>query len=213
MVSTNSHPAIIGSLFVIAAPSGAGKTSLISALLENSDSIQVSISHTTRVARTGEQDGVHYNFTAIEKFKEMIVNQDFLEYAEVFDNFYGTSRQSLEKQLASGNDVILEIDWQGARQVKKVIPDCVGIFIMPPSKQALKERLTGRATDSDDVIERRMADAVSEMRHYDEFDYLLINDDFEQALAELETVIKSQQFSLSQQKQNLFNKLADLVEK
>jgi len=213
MVSTNSHSVTMGSLFVIAAPSGAGKTSLISALLENSDSIQLSISHTTRAARTGEQDGVHYNFTTIEKFKEMIVNQDFLEYAEVFDNFYGTSRQSLEKQLASGNDVILEIDWQGARQVKKVIPDCVGIFIMPPSKQALKERLTGRATDSDDVIERRMADAVSEMRHYDEFDYLLINDDFEQALAELETVIKSQQFSLSQQKQNLFNKLADLVEK
>ncbi|MFV2060689.1 MAG: guanylate kinase, partial [Gammaproteobacteria bacterium] len=192
---------------------GAGKTSLIAALLAKTENIQLSISHTTRQSRPGEQDGVHYHFTAIETFQEMIKNDDFLEYAKVFDNFYGTSRHSLEQQLATGSDVILEIDWQGARQVKKVIPDCVGIFIMPPSRQALKERLTGRATDSEAVIERRMSDAVSEMSHYHEFDYLLINDDFEQALQELEIVLKSQQFRISMQKQNLSNILADLVEK
>jgi len=202
-----------GSLFVIAAPSGAGKTSLIAALLEKTDSVELSVSHTTRVARAGEKDGVHYHFTPIDKFKEMVKNDDFLEHAQVFDNFYGTSRQSLEKQLAAGKDVILEIDWQGARQVKNDIPDCVGIFIMPPSKQALQERLTARATDSEEIIARRMADAVSEMSHYGEFDYLLVNDNFEQALAELQTVIESQKYRLSQQKLNLSNKLADLVEK
>jgi guanylate kinase len=213
MVSTNSQKNKKGSLFVIAAPSGAGKTSLIAALLEKTNTIQLSISHTTRAARPGEQDGVHYHFTAIDKFQEMIKNNDFLEYAQVFDNFYGTSRHSLEEQLATGNDVILEIDWQGARQVKKVISDSVGIFIMPPSKQALKDRLTGRATDSDEVIARRMSDAVSEMSHYHEFDYLLINDDFEQALSELQVVIQSQQYRMSMQVLNLSNKLADLVEK
>jgi guanylate kinase len=201
-----------GSLFVIAAPSGAGKTSLISALLEKNSDIQLSISHTTRQARPGEQDGVNYHFTAKETFQSMIESDDFLEHAQVFDNFYGTSRQSLEQQLASGNDVILEIDWQGARQVKKVIPDCIGIFIMPPSKQALLERLTGRGTDSEEIIKRRMADAVNEMSHYDEFDYLIINDNFDQALKQLELVIQSQNFRIGLQKLNLSNKLAELVE-
>jgi len=214
-VSTNkpdTGTGLSGSLFVIAAPSGAGKTSLIAALLKNANTVQLSISHTTRAPRPGEQDGVHYHFTSIEKFKEMVKSDDFLEYAQVFDNLYGTSRQSLEQQLTTGNDVILEIDWQGARQVKDVIPDCVGIFILPPSKQALLERLTGRGTDSEAVIARRMSDAVNEMRHYHEFDYLLINDDFEQALDELRVVIESQKFRLSVQKLNLSNKLADLVE-
>ncbi len=209
-MSTNKRTT--GSLFVIAAPSGAGKTSLIAALLEKRNTIQLSISHTTRQSRPGELDGVHYHFTAKDKFMKMIESDDFMEYAQVFTNFYGTSRHSLEQQLATGNDVILEIDWQGARQVKKVIPESVGIFILPPSKQALHERLTARGQDAETVIARRMADAVSEMSHYHEFDYLLINDDFEQTLAELELVIQSQKYRMFVQKLNLSNKLADLVE-
>ncbi len=210
MVATNSRPQ--GSLFVIAAPSGAGKTSLIAALLEKTDNIQLSVSHTTRASRPGEVDGQHYHFTAKEQFLKMIDNDEFLEHAEVFDNFYGTSRQSLQQQLASGHDVILEIDWQGARQVKISIPDCIGIFILPPSKQALQDRLVGRATDSDEIIARRMSDAVNEMRHYSEFDYLIINDGFELALQELQLVISSQKYRISQQMKNLSNKLTDLVE-
>ncbi len=202
-----------GSLFVIAAPSGAGKTSLIAALLQKSNTIQLSVSHTTRQPRDGEVDGQHYHFSSQTDFQEMVENDDFLEYAQVFDNFYGTSRQALEQQLATGNDVILEIDWQGARQVKKLIPNCVGIFIMPPSKQALQQRLTGRGQDSDEIINRRMADAVNEMSHYAEFDYLIINDDFEQALSELELVIAAQKYRMTLQKLNLCNKLAELVAK
>ncbi len=210
MASTNSQQQ--GSLFVIAAPSGAGKTSLIAALLEKTDSIQLSVSHTTRASRAGEVNGMHYHFTPKQQFQKMIDNDDFLEHAEVFGNFYGTSRQSLTDQLATGHDVILEIDWQGARQVKTTIPDCIGIFIMPPSKQALHDRLVGRATDSEEIIARRMSDAVNEMSHYSEFDYLIINDDFDQALQELQLVISSQKYRISQQKQNLSNKLSDLVE-
>ncbi len=202
-----------GSLVVIAAPSGAGKTSLIAALLQKSNTIQLSVSHTTRQPRDAEVDGQHYHFSSQTDFQKMVKNDDFLEYAQVFGNFYGTSRQALEQQLATGNDVILEIDWQGARQVKKLMPNCVGIFIMPPSKQALQQRLTGRGQDSDEIINRRMADAVSEMSHYDEFDYLIINDDFERALSELELVIGAQQYRMTLQQLNLCNKLAELVAK
>ncbi|VAX01666.1 Guanylate kinase [hydrothermal vent metagenome] len=202
-----------GSLFVIAAPSGAGKTSLIAALLQKVDSIQLSVSHTTRSPREGEVDGEHYHFSQQADFQKMIQNESFLEYAQVFDNYYGTSRQALEQQLATGKDVILEIDWQGARQVKKLMSDCVGIFILPPSKQALHERLTGRGQDNEQIISRRMAGAVSEMSHYGEFDYLIINDNFEQALQELEVVITAQNYRMALQKLNLGNKLTELVAK
>lgn len=178
-----------GTLYIFAAPSGAGKTSLVKALLETADNIEVSVSHTTRAPRPGEVDGVNYHFVDVTAFQAMAARGDFLEHAQVFDNFYGTARANIEQRLAAGVDVILEIDWQGARQVRTQFPDSIGVFILPPSRPALEERLRGRGQDGEEVIARRMRDAVSEISHYAEFDYLVINDDFSTALAELAAIV------------------------
>ncbi len=178
-----------GTLYIISAPSGAGKTSLVKALLESTDDIIVSVSHTTRAPRTGEVDGKDYHFTDVETFREMIGAGAFLEHAQVFDNFYGTSRSSTLDLMARGVDVILEIDWQGAQQVREKMPEAVSIFILPPSRQELEKRLRGRGTDADEVIARRLGEAVTEMGHYQEFDYLVFNDDFDTALSELRAIV------------------------
>lgn len=177
-----------GKLFVISAPSGAGKSSLVSALCERDANIQVSVSHTTRAARPGEEDGVNYNFTDIETFEAGIQSSVFLEYAKVFDNYYGTSSDWVKGQLAKGVDVILEIDWQGAQQIRKQVPECTSIFILPPSVEALEQRLNNRGQDEADVIARRMKDAQSEMSHWHEFEYVVINDAFSTALDELHAI-------------------------
>ncbi len=178
-----------GTLYIISAPSGAGKTSLVKALLKETPGITVSVSHTTRKPRPGETDGVEYHFVDVETFRAMVGDGAFLEHAQVFDNFYGTSRSAALDLLKRGTDVILEIDWQGARQVRAMIPGAVSIFILPPSHNALDERLRGRGQDGEEVIARRMRDAISEMTHYAEFDYLVINDQFEQALLDLQAII------------------------
>jgi guanylate kinase len=178
-----------GTLYIISAPSGAGKTSLVKALLQQTAALTVSVSHTTRAPRPGEVAGQDYHFTDPDTFRGMIEGQAFLEHAQVFDNFYGTARASVLELLAQGLDVILEIDWQGAQQVRQKMPAAVSIFILPPSRAALEQRLRGRNTDSEEVIARRMRDAISEMSHYREFDYLVFNDDFDTALGELRAVI------------------------
>ena len=188
------------SLFVISAPSGAGKTSLVSALLQQTDDIQVSISHTTRPMRPGEEDGVNYHFVSREGFEEQLTAGRFLEHAEVFGNYYGTSRDWVEQKLADGVDVILEIDWQGAQQIRQLI-DCTSIFILPPSVETLRQRLTQRGQDDETVINRRMAEAQAEISHYSEADYLIINDDFSTALTELHALIISQRMEMARQQQ------------
>ncbi|MFP5382804.1 MAG: guanylate kinase [Gammaproteobacteria bacterium] len=178
-----------GTLFVIAAPSGAGKTSLVKALVEATENIAVSVSHTTRAQRPGEVDGVNYHFIDRDGFGQLIAQGDFLEQAEVFGNLYGTSKRWVEDTLRHGRDVILEIDWQGAQQVRRLIPDAVGIFILPPSRETLRERLVGRSTDAAEVIERRLAQAAEDMAHFAEFDYVIINDVFNRALDDLKAVV------------------------
>ncbi len=178
-----------GNLFIIAAPSGAGKTSLVNELLKRDSRLVLSISHTTRAARPGEIDGQHYHFVSETDYQKMVKNGDFMEHAQVFDHFYGSSRNSVTLQLEAGLDVILEIDWQGARQVQSVFPDSCLIFIIPPSLETLRERLTGRGQDSASVIQRRMRDAQAEISHWAEFDHLVVNDDFDTALEELLTII------------------------
>lgn len=188
-----------GTLFIVSAPSGAGKTSLVRELIESLDGIRVSVSHTTRAQRRGEVDGVNYHFVSIAEFEAMISRGEFFEYAQVFDNFYGTSRSAVEALLKAGQDVILEIDWQGAQQVREQVPDSVSIFILPPSCEELERRLANRGTDAHATIARRMRDAVSEMSHYDEYDYLVINDDFTTALRELQSLVIAQRLSLARQ--------------
>lgn len=200
-----------GNLFIISAPSGAGKTSLVSALLEQSDGIQVSVSHTTRPMRPGENDGVNYNFVTVEQFEALIAQGDFLEHAQVFGNYYGTSQSWVEAKLKKGLDIILEIDWQGAEQVRKIMPYAQSIFILPPSRAALQERLSNRGQDSDEVIAGRMAQAQSESSHYAEFDYLIINDDFDTALLELRGLILSQRLRQNQQTQRHKDLISDLL--
>lgn len=178
-----------GSLFIIAAPSGGGKTSLVNALLDQDPRLVISVSHTTRPPRPGEIDGQHYHFVNKKQYQMMVDNGDFMEHAVVFDNFYGTNRNSVATQLNNDRDVILEIDWQGARQVKSVFPDCCSIFIIPPSLEALRKRLKGRGQDSEQVIDRRMRDARAEISHWQEFDFLVVNDNFDTALEELEAII------------------------
>ncbi len=180
-----------GTLYTISAPSGAGKTSLVTALLEKSIGLQVSISHTTRPKRPGEIDGVNYHFVSKEQFQAMLKQQAFLEYAQVFSNSYGTSRQWVDNTLASGCDVILEIDWQGAAQIHQQLPDTVTIFVLPPSKNTLLERLTQRGQDGPEVIAQRIAEAQAEMSHFADADYLIINDVFATALEELALIISS----------------------
>lgn len=188
-----------GTLYIVSAPSGAGKTSLLKALLENAQGIGLSVSHTTRAKRPGEREGVHYHYVDEATFTQMVADEAFLEHAKVFDNHYGTSQAAVLAQLASGQDVILEIDWQGAQQVRKHFPQAVGIFILPPSKAALRERLTDRGQDDTAIIDRRMRDAEAEMSHYHEFDYVVVNDEFEGALGELRAIITSQRLSISRQ--------------
>ena len=179
-----------GSLFIIAAPSGGGKTSLVNALLKKEARLSLSISHTTRPARPGEIDGQHYHFVSEAKFGQMVDHGEFLEHARVFDHHYGTSRNSVILQLEQNHDVLLDIDWQGARQIKAAFAECGLIFIIPPSLETLRKRLTGRRQDSARVIERRMRDARAEISHWAEFDYLVVNDKFDTALEELHTIIK-----------------------
>lgn len=200
-----------GQLFIISAPSGAGKSSLVKALLDSVEMLTVSTSHTTRQQRPGEVDGVDYHFIDSTQFLHMVEHGEFLEHAEVFDNFYGTAQKSIETQLAEGLDVILEIDWQGARQVRKLMPDAISIFILPPSNEALRERLQGRGQDSEEIIERRMRDAVSESSHYDESDYLVINDDFTAALDELGQLIVTQRLKTARQAELYKKMIGDLL--
>lgn len=201
-----------GKLYIISAPSGAGKTSLVKRLIAETDNLSVSVSHTTRAIRPGETDGDDYFFVSVGVFQEMIEQGAFLEYAQVFDNYYGTARQSVESLLADGCDVILEIDWQGAQQVRGMIPACLSIFVLPPSIEILQARLKGRGQDSEQIIARRMRDAVAEMRHYDEFDYLLVNDDFDQALQALKSIVESNRLSATRQQCVLAPLITELLQ-
>ena len=198
-----------GNLFVVAAPSGAGKTSLVRALVQSVPDVTVSVSHTTRVPRAGEQDGVHYHFIAPDQFQSMVAEQVFLEHATVFDRSYGTSRDAVLQHLGAGTDVILEIDWQGARQVRTTFPDVICVFILPPSRQALEARLIARAQDSAEVIARRMRGAISEMVHYREFEFVIVNDTFAQALEHLKAVVLAAR--LRQNNQELGPLIAELT--
>lgn len=196
-----------GDLYVVSAPSGAGKTSLVAALEAAEPGLRVCVSHTTRPRRPGETDGVDYHFVDEAAFVAMIEADAFLEHARVFERRYGSARDSVQRLLDAGDDVILEIDWQGAGQVRKRHPDCVGIFILPPSRESLAARLAGRAQDSDEVIARRMREAKAEMSHYGEFDYLVVNDDFQVALADLQSIVRSRR--LRGERQSAFRR--DLI--
>ena len=204
-----------GNLYIISAPSGAGKSSLISALLKrvNSHKMMVSVSHTTRLPRPGEQEGVHYYFVSHNEFENLIEQNAFLEYAKVFGgNYYGTSLFAIEENLAKGIDVFLDIDWQGAQQIRKKVPHVKSIFILPPSLNELENRLIGRGQDSAEVIADRMAKAISEISHYNEYDYVIVNDNFEQAQADLQAILRAERLTLAHQQrenQGLIDQLLD----
>jgi guanylate kinase len=200
-----------GILYTVSAPSGAGKTSLVKALLDQCPELQVSVSHTTRAQRPGEINGVNYHFIDRAEFTSMIDRGEFLELAEVFGNLYGTSQRWVEETLIAGRDVILEIDWQGAQQIHRLMPDSISIFILPPSLKALQERLQGRGQDDSVVIEKRMAQAHDEIAHYTEADYLVVNDVFDKALADLTAIIRAQTLQLKYQLGNLQRLLSDLL--
>ncbi|KMM84869.1 guanylate kinase [Pseudomonas taetrolens] len=200
-----------GTLYIISAPSGAGKTSLVKALIDAEPQIRVSVSHTTRAMRPGEADGVNYHFVEREEFVKMIEHGDFLERAEVFGNLYGTSQSHLQQTLDEGHDLILEIDWQGAEQVRQVMPKARSIFILPPSQEALRQRLDNRGQDSDEIIDGRMREAVSEMSHYVDYDYLIINDDFTHALDDLKAIFRANQLQQKRQQQRYGKLLAELL--
>jgi guanylate kinase len=200
-----------GSLFIVTAPSGAGKTSLVKALLDSLPGIRVSVSYTTRAPRSGEQHGTHYFFVDVPTFQRMISAGAFLEHANVFGNYYGTARQTVADLLSQGTDVILEIDWQGAQQVRKRFPDAVGIFVLPPSRAELEARLRNRKTDDEQVIARRLSEAIAEMSHYTEFDYVVVNDQFDRALADLKAVVTAQRLSQPVQRLRLANTIAGLL--
>ncbi|CAB1277011.1 guanylate kinase [Candidatus Nitrosacidococcus tergens] len=203
---------MLGKLFVISAPSGAGKTSLVKGLISSAvHNLCLSISHTTRPPRLGEQDGVDYHFVSEPTFQQMVHKGDFLEHAQVFSHNYGTAYKNIHDQLAQGKDVLLEIDWQGARQVRSKFPDTIGIFILPPSKEKLNERLHGRGQDSEAVINQRMESAYSELSHYKEFDYLIVNDQFDLALEEFKSVVISQRLQSAAQEEQLKMLLIDLL--
>lgn len=186
-----------GQLFIVSAPSGAGKTSLVKALVAALGEIEVSVSHTTRAQRADERPGVDYHFCDVAAFQKIVEQAGFLEHATVFGNYYGTSKSLVSETLQRGVDVILEIDWQGAQQVRKTLAGSCSVFILPPSKAVLEDRLRGRGQDSDDIIEKRMRVAVDEMSHFDEYDYLVVNDDFELALQELRSIVQSHRLNVN----------------
>jgi guanylate kinase len=200
-----------GRLFVIAAPSGAGKTSLVKALLQRKPELHVSVSHTTRRRRATEEDGREYHFVSVEEFLRLRDQGQFLEHAQVFDNYYGTGHRPVESELARGHNVVLEIDWQGAQQVRRAMPDCVTIFILPPSRRSLEERLRNRQTDSDEVIARRLRDAVGDMSHWNEFNYVVVNDTFDKAVADLAHIVEGHGEPLRADRPDLRGLVADLL--
>ena len=202
-----------GTLYIISAPSGAGKTSLVKAVLAGDNQVRVSVSDTTRAKREGESDGVDYNFVTMATFDRQIEENVYLEYADVFTNKYGTSKNWVDAQLAAGVDVILEIDWQGAQQVRNFVKDAISIFILPPSQLELRSRLQGRGTDEQAVVDHRMENSVGEIEHYTEFDYLVINDNFDVALEELLCIFKAQRLRLAQQQLRQKQLLLDLLVK
>ena len=200
-----------GNLFVIAAPSGAGKTSLVRALMERMPALRFSISYTTRKQRETEKDGRDYFFVTRDKFEQMVREEKFLEHARVFDNYYGTSREQVETMLAAGDNVLLEIDWQGAQQIRRAMPECQSIFVLPPSRAALEERLRGRGTDSDEVIARRLRDSIADMSHWSEFDYVVVNDEFTRASADLEQIVSGRGEALRRDRAELQTLIAALL--
>ncbi|TKV69506.1 guanylate kinase [Marinobacter panjinensis] len=202
-----------GTLYVISAPSGAGKTSLVAAMLEQDAQLCVSVSHTTRPMRPGEHDGINYHFVSRDDFEAMIGRGDFLEHADVFGNYYGTSQVWVKQTLAGGKDVILEIDWQGAEQVRHLMPDCVSIFIVPPSPEALRKRLNGRGTDASEVVERRLNEAADECSHAVEFEYLVVNDDFDIALDDLLSIVRCHRLRMQAQQLRYSGLLTRLSER
>ena len=208
-MNKNDHPT--GQLYVISAPSGAGKTSLVKALLESTPNLEVSVSHTTRDIRPGETDGINYHFIDGSEFESIRDANGFFEWAQVFGNFYGTSSQAVQEKLTDGIDVILEIDWQGARQVKALVNTAISIFVLPPSTAALRSRLTDRGQDNDEIIEGRMQAARDEMAHYSDADFIVLNDDFETALRDLQSIIRAQRLSQETQSRELTRVIADLL--
>ncbi|SFO00965.1 guanylate kinase [Formivibrio citricus] len=188
-----------GNIYVVTAPSGAGKTTLVRALLAADHKVQLSVSFTTRAPRTGEVNGKDYNFVSREEFERMIAASALLEHAEVFGNYYGTSQPWIESMLSQGQDILLEIDWQGAQQVRRLLPEAIGIFILPPSIATLEERLRGRGKDSEEVILRRLSAAREEISHVDEFDYVIINDHFDEALRDLVAIVRAERLKLGRQ--------------
>jgi guanylate kinase len=200
-----------GNLFVIAAPSGAGKTSLVRALMERMPALRFSISYTTRKQRETEKAGRDYFFVTRDKFEQMVREEKFLEHARVFDNYYGTSREQVETMLAAGDNVLLEIDWQGAQQIRRAMPECQSIFVLPPSRAALEARLRGRGTDSDEVIARRLQDSIADMSHWREFDYVVVNDEFARATADLEQIVSGRGESLRRDRAELQTLIAVLL--
>ena len=210
---TTQRDVMQGILYIISAPSGAGKTSLVREVLANDPALRLSVSHTTRPMRPGEQDGVHYHFVTVAKFQEMIAAGAFLEYAQVFDNYYGTSKAGIDAQLRSGQDVILEIDWQGAQQVRQLFPGVVAIFILPPSQEVLENRLRARGQDSEAVIARRLREVRTEISHCNEYDYLLVNEDFGQAVADLQSIMRARKLHREIQEEALRPLLDSLLRK
>lgn len=200
-----------GNLFIVTAPSGAGKSSLVKALLEADSGIQLSISYTTRAPRPGEENGVHYHFVGVDEFREMLNRGDFLESAEVYGNYYGTSQPWIEDRIRAGQDLLLEIDWQGAAQVRKLFPESLTLFILPPSLTELKRRLEGRGQDSAEVIARRLAAAQEDISHAYSFDYLVVNDDFDTALADIQAIVRARRLGINNQMRALEPLLKDLL--
>lgn len=203
---------ISGTLYIVSAASGTGKTSLLKALLERDPLVGVSISHTSRAPRPGEEDGINYHFVSRERFQELVEQGAFLEYADVFGNFYGTSQMAVEGVLAQGRDVILEIDWQGAQQIRHRYPLAQSVFILPPSRKTLRERLQGRGQDAQDVIERRLREAAREIAHFAEFDFLVVNDHFDTALDDLAAIFRSHRLRQQAQAERHQSLLAQLVQ-